>query len=86
MPRDDRLQTAMSSSLKMTPLLMGMVFLFLFAGRVHAFGAGNIASISKVEGQNCKRIHIIGLIPIEVNLQTNRGSCQGVMATSRTHS
>lgn len=42
----------MSSSLKMTPLLMGMVILFLFAGRVHAFGAGNIASISKVEGQN----------------------------------
>lgn len=44
----------MSSSLKMTPLLMGVVLLFLFAGRVHAFGAGNIASISKVEGQNCE--------------------------------
>ncbi|KAH8766767.1 NIMA-interacting protein tinc [Diaporthe sp. PMI_573] len=42
----------MSSSLKMTPLLMGVVVLFLFAGHVHAFGAGNIASISKVEGQN----------------------------------
>ncbi|KAG8163526.1 hypothetical protein KVR01_006823 [Diaporthe batatas] len=42
----------MSSSLKMTPLLMGVVVLFLFAGHAHAFGAGNIASISKVEGQN----------------------------------
>lgn len=76
----------MSSSLKTTPLLMGVVLLFLFAGRVHAFGAGNIASISKVEGQNCKGIHTIRLIPPEGNLHTNRGSCQGVTATSRTHS
>lgn len=42
------------SYLKMSPLLMGLAFLFLFAGRAHAFGAGNIAGISKVEGQNCK--------------------------------
>ena len=41
-------------SLNMSPLLMGMILLVLFAGRAHAFGAGNIASISKVEGQNCK--------------------------------
>ncbi|ROW07695.1 hypothetical protein VMCG_03491 [Cytospora schulzeri] len=40
------------SSFKMSPLLMGLAVLFLFAGHAHAFGAGNIASISKVEGQN----------------------------------
>ncbi|KAH8174526.1 heterokaryon incompatibility protein het-C domain-containing protein [Sarocladium implicatum] len=33
-------------------LLVGLVILVTFAGRAHAFGAGNIASISKVEGQN----------------------------------
>jgi hypothetical protein len=53
----------MSSSLKMTPLLMGVVVLFLFAGHVHAFGAGNIASISKVEGQNCKHTYTTRQIP-----------------------
>lgn len=40
------------SSFKMSPLLMGLAVLFLFAGHAHAFGAGNIAGISKVEGQN----------------------------------
>lgn len=48
-------KTAMSS-FKMTPLLWGMILLFLFARPTHAFGAGNIAGISKVEGQNCKPI------------------------------
>lgn len=52
----------MPTSLKMTPLLMGVIVLFLFAGNVHAFGAGNIASISKVEGQNCKRAYTTMLI------------------------
>lgn len=42
------------STFKMTPLLWGLALLFLFAKPTHAFGAGNIASISKVEGQNCK--------------------------------
>lgn len=61
----------MSSSLKMTPLLMGMVLLFLFAGRAHAFGAGNIASISKVEGQNCKPPHTNTHTPPEDDLRAN---------------
>ncbi|CAK7198560.1 hypothetical protein SEUCBS139899_001223 [Sporothrix eucalyptigena] len=39
-------------SLKPPPLLVGFLVLFLFVRRAHAFGAGNIASISKVEGQN----------------------------------
>lgn len=39
----------------MTPLLWGMILLVLFARPTHAFGAGNIAGISKVEGQNCKQ-------------------------------
>lgn len=73
----------MSSSLKMTPLLMGVVVLFLFAGHAHAFGAGNIASISKVEGQNCKRAHTTMLILIE-GTRTNHGFRQGAMAISRT--
>ncbi|KAJ4397296.1 hypothetical protein N0V93_001520 [Gnomoniopsis smithogilvyi] len=40
------------SAFKMTPLLWGMILLVLFAKPTHAFGAGNIAGISKVEGQN----------------------------------
>ncbi|CAK7212036.1 hypothetical protein SBRCBS47491_001327 [Sporothrix bragantina] len=39
-------------SLKPPPLLLGFFVLFLFVRQAHAFGAGNIASISKVEGQN----------------------------------
>lgn len=35
-------------------LLMGFVILIAFAGKAHAFGAGNIASMSKIEGQNCQ--------------------------------
>ncbi|KAI0023793.1 Het-C-domain-containing protein [Xylariomycetidae sp. FL0641] len=34
------------------PVLLGLALLLLFARPAHAFGAGNIASISKVEGQN----------------------------------
>ncbi|KAL4945984.1 hypothetical protein BDV06DRAFT_183823 [Aspergillus oleicola] len=33
-------------------LCLLLVVLFAFAGQAHAFGAGNIASISKIEGQN----------------------------------
>lgn len=41
-------------ALRFTPslpllLLIGVVF---FAGRANAFGAGNIASVSKIEGSN----------------------------------
>lgn len=42
------------STFNMTPLLWGMILLVLFARPTHAFGAGNIAAISSVEGQNCK--------------------------------
>lgn len=60
----------------MTPLLMGVVLLFLFAGRAHAFGAGNIASISKVEGQNCKptHAHTTRTVAPKDGSRTNRGS------------
>ncbi|KAI0384009.1 Het-C-domain-containing protein [Hypomontagnella monticulosa] len=39
-------------TLKPFPALLGLVFLFVFARPALAFGAGNIAGISKVEGQN----------------------------------
>ncbi|KAL8337932.1 hypothetical protein RB601_006698 [Gaeumannomyces tritici] len=35
-----------------SPLIVGILLLFAFAPGVAAFGAGNIASISKIEGQN----------------------------------
>ena len=36
-----------------TPFLLGtLIVLFFFTGGAHAFGAGNVASISKVEGEN----------------------------------
>lgn len=35
------------------PMLLGMLILLFFAPPALAFGAGNIAGISKVEGQNC---------------------------------
>jgi len=37
------------------PVLLGLVMLFLFARPTLAFGAGNIAGISSVEGQNCEK-------------------------------
>ncbi|KAI8629735.1 NIMA-interacting protein tinc [Xylariaceae sp. FL1651] len=39
-------------SLKPYPALLGLAFLLVFARPALAFGAGNIAGISKVEGQN----------------------------------
>lgn len=36
-------------------LLVGLIILVGLASPAFAFGAGNIASISKVEGQNCKQ-------------------------------
>ncbi|KAI0847141.1 Het-C-domain-containing protein [Daldinia vernicosa] len=39
-------------TLKPFPAFLGLVFLFVFARPALAFGAGNIAGISKVEGQN----------------------------------
>ena len=40
--------------IKPFPLVFGLIVLFLFAKPTLAFGAGNIAGISKVEGVNCK--------------------------------
>ncbi|KAI1749605.1 NIMA-interacting protein tinc [Xylaria castorea] len=40
------------ASLKLYPGLLGLAFLLVFARPALAFGAGNIASISKVAGQN----------------------------------
>ncbi|KAL2161390.1 hypothetical protein VTH06DRAFT_7951 [Thermothelomyces fergusii] len=40
------------TSLKPYPFLLGFVILFCFVRPTLAFGAGNIASISKIEGQN----------------------------------
>ncbi|KAK4216558.1 heterokaryon incompatibility protein Het-C-domain-containing protein [Rhypophila decipiens] len=40
------------AGLKPFPLILGLVVLFCFASPALAFGAGNIASISSVEGQN----------------------------------
>ncbi|KAI0106773.1 Het-C-domain-containing protein [Daldinia grandis] len=39
-------------TLKPFPAFLGLVFLFVFARPALAFGAGNIAGISKIEGQN----------------------------------
>ncbi|CAK7275464.1 hypothetical protein SEPCBS57363_006696 [Sporothrix epigloea] len=39
-------------SLKIPLLPLSLLVLFVFISHAHAFGAGNIASISKVEGQN----------------------------------
>ena len=39
-------------TIKPYPVLLGLAVFLLFARPAHAFGAGNIASISKIEGQN----------------------------------
>jgi hypothetical protein len=39
--------------------LFASIVLICFARPAAAFGAGNIASISKVEGQNCKQNDIV---------------------------
>ena len=41
-------------SFKPYPALLGLAMLLVFARPAMAFGAGNIASISKVEGENCE--------------------------------
>lgn len=38
---------------------VGLICLVYFARPALAFGAGNIASISKIEGQNCECLHRI---------------------------
>ncbi len=44
----------MASSFKPYPFLLGFIVLFCFVKPTLAFGAGNIAGISKIEGQNCE--------------------------------
>lgn len=39
---------------KPSPLVLGLIVFFLLVRPARAFGAGNIAGISKVEGQNCE--------------------------------
>lgn len=41
-------------TLRPYPALLALVVVLLYARPALAFGAGNIASMSKVEGQNCK--------------------------------
>jgi hypothetical protein len=41
------------------PLILGIIVLFVFVRPTLAFGAGNIAGISKVEGQNCELTHLL---------------------------
>lgn len=40
-------------NLRSQGLLVGLIILVALASPALAFGAGNIASISKIEGQNC---------------------------------
>jgi hypothetical protein len=42
------------AALKPYPFLLGFIVLFCFVRPTLAFGAGNIAGISKIEGQNCE--------------------------------
>jgi len=46
----------MAPSLKPYPFLLGFIVLFCFVQPTLAFGAGNIAGISKIEGQNCEHL------------------------------
>jgi hypothetical protein len=43
------------ATLKPYPFLLGFIVLFYFVRPTLAFGAGNIAGISKIEGQNCEQ-------------------------------
>jgi Heterokaryon incompatibility protein Het-C len=61
-------------------LLVGLVVLVAFTRPALAFGAGNIAGISKVEGQNCKSTSSRSALPFYLIIYS-----QGVMATSRMH-
>lgn len=65
------------TSFKMTPLLWGMILVVLFARPTLAFGAGNIAGISKVEGQNCEQL--LAYDPARWGLLTMPFDVQGAM-------
>jgi hypothetical protein len=48
-----------------------------------AFGAGNIAGVSKIEGQNCELPHPFPPKPIASHCVADTFVCQGVTAISR---
>lgn len=66
-------------------LLVGFVILVALARPAAAFGAGNIASISKVEGQNCPSCNIcLKVIRSSLFTLADHGpQSQGATATSR---
>lgn len=43
--------------------LLGLIAIIVLARPAAAFGAGNIASISKIEGQNCISYCCFGKLP-----------------------
>lgn len=51
----------MASSFKPYPFLLGFIVLFCFVQPTLAFGAGNIAGISKIEGQNCEKLLVLSV-------------------------
>ncbi len=46
------------ATFKPYPFVLGFIVLFCFVRPTLAFGAGNIAGISKVEGQNCEKLSL----------------------------
>lgn len=52
------------AAFKEYPFLLGFVVLFWFVKPTLAFGAGNIAGISSIEGQNCENPMPLGLPPL----------------------
>lgn len=46
----------MAYSREYPTILLGVILLFWFVKPTLAFGAGNIAGISSIEGQNCELI------------------------------
>jgi hypothetical protein len=50
-----------------TTVLLSLGLFLLLAGPAHAFGAGNIASLSAVEGLNCKQSCILNNYPTNVS-------------------
>jgi len=64
------------SSTGVSNLILTLAVVLFFAKGAHAFGAGNIASVAKVEGLNCK-------IP-RTKRQINTDNKQGAMEISKT--
>ncbi len=58
----------MASSFKPYPFLLGFIVLFCFVRPTLAFGAGNIAGISKIEGQNCEPTCVLPPFPARLQL------------------